>query len=207
MTGQAMDRFWKASALLGSLVLVGVFLLVLCAGLGYLALLLLLVVGAAYGWMLFAFLHYRQCRQEEFLQVVTAAAVAEAPLAPALEAYLRDRLGLLTRSVEEERAADAAERDSVLALLRRRGLLDGEGSEQQVVEALHRFLTSTPSRLLGVSLADAVGDRRTINQPGTHQEYPNWRVALSDGSGRPLLLEDVVKSPRAQSLARAVHHR
>src|SRR5262249_27413498 len=37
------------------------------------------------------FLHYRQCRQEEFLQVVTAAAAAEAPLAQALGAYLRDR--------------------------------------------------------------------------------------------------------------------
>jgi type II secretory pathway component PulF len=86
-----MDRFWKASALLGSLAITAIFLLVLCAGLGYLALLLLLVVGAAYGWMLFTFLHYRQCRQEEFLQVLTAAAVAEAPLAPALEAYLRDR--------------------------------------------------------------------------------------------------------------------
>jgi 4-alpha-glucanotransferase len=120
---------------------------------------------------------------------------------------LRDRLGLLTRSVEEERAADAAERDSVLALLRKRGLLNGEVSEQQVVEALHRFLTWTPSKLLGVSLADAVGDRRTINQPGTHQEYPNWRVALSDGSGRPLLLEDVVRSRRARSLARAVRRR
>jgi 4-alpha-glucanotransferase len=117
---------------------------------------------------------------------------------------LRDRLGLLTRSVEDERVADAAERDSVLDLLRKRGLINGEVSEQQVVEALHRFLTWTPSRLLGVSLADAVGDRRTINQPGTHKEYPNWRVALSDGSGRPLLLEDVVRSRRARSLARAV---
>src|SRR5215218_7787431 len=89
---------------------------------------------------------------------------------------LRDRLGLLTRPVEEEREVDDAERESVLAFLRERGLLNGE----------------------------AVGDRRTINQPGTDEEYPNWRVALADGSGKPLLLEDVVRSRRARSLARAV---
>ena len=91
--------------------------------------------------------------------------------------------------------------------LRARGLVHGDASAQQVVEALHRFLTWTPAKLLGVSLADAVGDRRTVNQPGTHQEYPNWRVALSDASGRPLLLEDVVRSRRARSLARAVRRR
>jgi 4-alpha-glucanotransferase len=120
---------------------------------------------------------------------------------------LRDRLGLLTRPVEEERAVDDAERESVLSFLRERGLLDGEASEQQLVEALHRFLTWTPAKLLGVSLADAVGDRRTINQPGTDEEYPNWRVGLSDGSGTPMLLEDVVRSRRARSLARAVRRR
>jgi 4-alpha-glucanotransferase len=120
---------------------------------------------------------------------------------------LRHRLGLLTRSLEEERTADAAEQESVLTFLRKRGLMDEEASEQQVVEALHRYLTWTPARLLGVSLADAVGDRRTVNQPGTHHEYPNWRVALTDGSGQPLLLEDIASSRRARSLARAVRRR
>ena len=69
------------------------------------------------------------------------------------------------------------------------------------VEALHRLLTLTPARLIGVSVADAVGDRRTINQPGTIDEYPNWRVPLADGDGRPVLLEDIVASDRARSLA------
>jgi len=72
------------------------------------------------------------------------------------------------------------------------------------VEALHRFLLLTPARLIGVALADAVGDRRAINQPGTYDEYPNWRLPLSDGVGRPLLLEDVMTAIRAQSLARTV---
>ena len=49
--------------------------------------------------------------------------------------------------------------------------------------ALHRYLRLTPSRLLGVALADAVGDRRTQNQPGTIDEYPNWRVPLAGPDG------------------------
>ncbi len=60
-------------------------------GFGYGSLLLLLVVAAVYGWMLFAYWHYRDCRQEEFVQVLAAAAEAQAPLAPALWAYLDDR--------------------------------------------------------------------------------------------------------------------
>jgi 4-alpha-glucanotransferase len=117
---------------------------------------------------------------------------------------LRERLGLLTRAPEEERAIDEADRARVLDLLRERGLLRDGGTEHEVVEALHRFLTWTPARLLGVSLADAVGDRRTVNQPGTHEEYPNWRLPLADGQGHPVLLEEVFRSRRASSLARAV---
>lgn len=72
------------------------------------------------------------------------------------------------------------------------------------MQALHRYLTLTPARLLCVSLADAVGDRRTQNQPGTTDEYPNWRVPLSGPDGTPLLLEDVLASARAARLADAV---
>jgi 4-alpha-glucanotransferase len=117
---------------------------------------------------------------------------------------LRERLGLLTRSPEEERAIDEADRARVLDLLRDRGLLHDGGSEREAVEALHRFLTWTPARLLGVSVADAVGDRRTINQPGTHDQYPNWRLPLADGQGHPVLLEELFRSRRARSLARAI---
>jgi 4-alpha-glucanotransferase len=116
---------------------------------------------------------------------------------------LRERLGLLTRSVDEERRADDASRRAVLDACHDLGVLADDNSEQAQVEALHRLLTLTPARLVGVSLADAVGDRRTINQPGTIDEYPNWRVPLADGDGRPVLLEDVVASDRARSLINA----
>jgi 4-alpha-glucanotransferase len=43
-----------------------------------------------------------------------------------------------------------------------------------------------------VGLPDVVGDRRAQNQPGTDQEYPNWRVPLTDGSGKAVLLDALV---------------
>jgi type IV pilus assembly protein PilC len=89
----AMDRVWKILALLGSCAAFAVVLALMLVylGFGYASLLLLLVLGAAYAWMLFAYWHYRDCRREEFLYVLAAAAEADAPLAPALWAYLRDR--------------------------------------------------------------------------------------------------------------------
>jgi 4-alpha-glucanotransferase len=114
---------------------------------------------------------------------------------------LRDSLGLLTRTLDEELAADAAERGAWLAELRGRSALAGDAGEEETVAALHRFLTWTPARLLSVALTDAVGDRRTQNQPGTVDEYPNWRVPLTGPDGAPMLLEDVFASERAARLA------
>ena len=58
--------------------------------------------------------------------------------------------------------------------------------------------------MLCVALTDAVGDRRTQNQPGTVDEYPNWRVPLAGPDGVPILLEDVVTSDAPRAVARAV---
>ena len=86
-----------------------------------------------------------------------------------------------------------------------RGLIGMEATEQQIVEALHVFLTASPSRLLGVSLVDAVGERRVQNQPGTDREYPNWQVPLADASGRAVLVEDLAGNARFASLTSAVN--
>jgi 4-alpha-glucanotransferase len=117
---------------------------------------------------------------------------------------LRDRLGLLTRPLDEEVAADDAEREAWLGEVRSRGLLPEGADVEETVLALHRYLRLTPSRLRCVALTDAVGDRRTQNQPGTIDEYPNWRVPLSGPDEKPLLLEDVLSSSRAAALADAV---
>ena len=111
---------------------------------------------------------------------------------------------MLTRPAAEEAAADEAERESWLDEIRDRGLLAADASIEETIAALHRYLALAPSRLLNVALTDAVGDRRTQNQPGTLDEYPNWRVPLSGPDGTPLLLDDVMRSASAATLAAAM---
>ena len=104
---------------------------------------------------------------------------------------IRERLGLLTRSVEEEREAELGAIGHVRSALVLRGLLEPEASQEDLLVALHAWLGQTPSRMLVVGLSDLVGDRRAVNQPGTLDEYPNWRVPLTDAAGRLVRLEDV----------------
>ncbi|WP_149261454.1 4-alpha-glucanotransferase [Actinomadura sp. K4S16] len=117
---------------------------------------------------------------------------------------LRDRLGLLTRPRAEEEDDHRRQLADWLAVLHAeellsdppaevmRALADGSAAyDEEIVTALQEFLTRTPARLIGISLADAVGERRTQNQPGTVDEYPNWRVPLGDAEGRPVLLDDL----------------
>jgi 4-alpha-glucanotransferase len=120
---------------------------------------------------------------------------------------LRHDLGLLTRPVEQERRIDQAARGEVLDMLVERGLLRPGATGSEVVEALHRFLSWTPAKLLGVAVADLAGDHRVMNQPGTDEEYPNWRLPLAGVDGRPVLLEDLMTSPWARRLARCVAQR
>jgi 4-alpha-glucanotransferase len=122
---------------------------------------------------------------------------------------IRSELGLLTRPLAAERAIDAADLRAYRELLTDLGLLpaDSPADERATVEALHRLLARTPAVLLGVQLADAVGDRRAINQPGTRDEYPNWRLPLADSTGRPVLLEDLVDSERVAALVGTVNGR
>jgi 4-alpha-glucanotransferase len=88
-----------------------------------------------------------------------------------------------------------------MAELVRVGLLGGDPDEEDVIDALYRYLGRTPSRLLALALTDAVGERRTQNQPGTTDEYPNWRVPLGGPDGTPLLLEELFTDRRAAALA------
>jgi 4-alpha-glucanotransferase len=127
---------------------------------------------------------------------------------PPTAGYLRDEhvrirseLGLLTTSAEIEAGNAARERAAWTEVLLRHGWLaeevdlsTEEGLEQFIV-ALHRAAASSPARLIGISLPDVVGDRRAQNQPGTDQEYPNWRVPMTDGNGIPVLLEDLMDGP------------
>lgn len=116
---------------------------------------------------------------------------------------LRHELGLLTESLEaEERAADE-EQERWMSYLRDAGALDGSVADETEAKVLglYRMLTRTPSRVLNVTLVDAVGEQRIQNQPGTTDEYPNWRVPLGGPDGRPLLLEELYAMERPMRLA------
>ncbi|MFT4137316.1 4-alpha-glucanotransferase [Microbacterium sp.] len=117
---------------------------------------------------------------------------------------LRARLNLLTEPVEQALAEADAERERMLGTLRDRGLIGPDATEQQIIEALYVLLVASPSRLLGVALVDAVGERRVQNQPGTYREYPNWQVPLGDADGRPVHLEDLPANARFAALTAAV---
>ena len=117
---------------------------------------------------------------------------------------LREELGLLTRSVDVEWAEHANEIASWRAALERDGLLRPGAGEDGVVTALHRYVTWSPARLVSVSLADLVGERRTQNQPGTKDEYPNWRVPLADSEGEPVFIEDFPKIARMEQIINAL---
>ena len=104
---------------------------------------------------------------------------------------IRERLGLLTRAVEEEQAAERLAIDAVRHDLVARGLLAEHAGPDDMLVALHRWLAATPSRMLAVALADLVGDKQAVNQPGTIDEYPNWRVPLTGADGTRVTLDDI----------------
>ncbi|MBK3592350.1 MULTISPECIES: 4-alpha-glucanotransferase [Streptomyces] len=114
---------------------------------------------------------------------------------------LRHRLGLLTRSLEQELAEDVTGTTEWLSCLARLRLLpEGEGDEEAAVRAVHRFLLRTPARMTGIWLPDTVGDRRPQNLPGTWDQYPNWRLPVADAEGHPVTLEEIAASPRLHRL-------
>ncbi|MEU4554412.1 4-alpha-glucanotransferase [Micromonospora violae] len=133
---------------------------------------------------------------------------------------VRDELKLLGTDVAQERARAAADRERLLTMLRAENLLPeptprpptvavaSAGAEQraaveparpdataapddsEVVVAMHAALAASPTRLLGVSLYDVLGEVRQPNMPGTVDEYPNWRLPL------PLSVAQIRADPR-----------
>jgi len=48
-----------------------------------------------------------------------------------------------------------------------------------LVDAIHGWLASTPSRLMMVQPEDWIGTVEQCNVPGTVDEHPNWRRKLA----------------------------
>jgi 4-alpha-glucanotransferase len=117
----------------------------------------------------------------------------------------RLNLGLLTRSEEEERAeADRTVNDWIGALVGQGLLPAGQRpAADEFTVALYAYLAKTPAKLIGVNLAEAAGETRSQNMPGTCDEYPNWKLPLCGPDGNPVMLEDLAASDRVQAVARA----
>ena len=108
------------------------------------------------------------------------------------------------RTEEVEREHTAAERAAMRELLQAEGLVDEDAGEDELVLAMHAFLARTPSLLVAAAPADAVGDPRQPNLPGTVDEYPNWRLPLAeetDAGLQPVSLERLLGHPGTRRLA------
>ena len=74
-------------------------------------------------------------------------------------------------------------------------------TEADIVDALYHALKGSPCKLLAASITDAVGEKRAQNQPGTNNEYPNWRIPLADAKGNVVPLETLFDTPGVQRFA------
>lgn len=155
----------------------------------------------------------RQWREMALASVTTHDMPPTAGYLAFEHAKIRERLGLLAVPPEHFLASAKYEQKQVISMLVENGYLDKAYAqdikvyEQQVVEALHRALLDSPSKLKAAALVDAVGERRAQNQPGTDNEYPNWRVPLADSSGHAVYLNDLFDLQRTRSLADVMNGR
>jgi len=113
---------------------------------------------------------------------------------------LREELGLLTKDPDILLAEARAERGDMVELLEERGWVPPHANDEEIIGGLNVLAMNTPAPLIGVAITDGVGERRTQNQPGTDQEYPNWRIPLCDSEGSPVLLDDLFDHPRMRRL-------
>ncbi|CAN5515472.1 hypothetical protein BH23ACT9_BH23ACT9_30900 [soil metagenome] len=134
-------------------------------------------------------------------------------------ARVRAATGQLAGTAAEEQARAAEERRTLTDLLVAEGVLDdrSRSDADALVDAVHAFVARTPSLLVSAAPADAIGDLRQPNLPGTDGDtYPNWRLPVAEpaapGEGgtdvdgllppsRPVMLEDLLVDPRVNRLA------
>jgi 4-alpha-glucanotransferase len=119
----------------------------------------------------------------------------------------RDKIGLFGPGHRQE-ALDRRDRErrALLKALGAAGMLpNGIDPESPPAElphdlliAFHRFVASSPSKLMMTQLEDAIEESEQANLPGTTDEHPNWRRKLG------LRLEDFFTDPRVIKLTEAL---
>lgn len=125
---------------------------------------------------------------------------------------LSEELGLLDSDPHEVYTGERTNRQDVLKTVAEAGHLEPTDTMVGTIDdvwpvtvGLHSYLSRTAAQLVGVSLADVVGERRTQNKPGTSDEYPNWTLPLTDGSGTPVMLDDLDGGDRLPVIARIMN--
>ncbi|KAB0679410.1 4-alpha-glucanotransferase [Aureimonas leprariae] len=73
-----------------------------------------------------------------------------------------------------------------------------ERLEQDMADAVHRFMAKAPSVLVALQIEDMLGSEKQPNLPGTTDQYPNWRIRLT------VPLEELASHPGFQSAAAAM---
>ncbi|MCH9275203.1 4-alpha-glucanotransferase [Bifidobacterium amazonense] len=120
---------------------------------------------------------------------------------------LREQLGLLTGPKEDFEKSAQAEHRAMMQMLVENGYLDEslltdeQANEWKIIQAMYRALQDSPCKLLAASITDAVGEKRAQNQPGTNNEYPNWRIPLADEHLNVVPLEELFDNSKLQQLA------
>jgi 4-alpha-glucanotransferase len=92
----------------------------------------------------------------------------------------RKDLGLMTsETLEQEKQVREQQRSAVIHFLRSEGFLADEASDAKaVVQALWRWLATSPSSVLLLNLEDLWLETEPQNTPNTYDERPNWRRKL-----------------------------
>jgi 4-alpha-glucanotransferase len=125
---------------------------------------------------------------------------------------LREEMGTQSAERSEEgRAERLRDRRALVIALKEAGVLperfdraaSGEDPlpkrlEQDMADAVHRFVARTPSVLVALQIEDMIGSEKQPNLPGTTDQYPNWRIRLA------VALEDLASHPGFQSAASAM---
>ncbi len=94
-------------------------------------------------------------------------------------------------------SADEEEKALILGALEDQGVLE---SEPEIIAAVHAFLGLSASQLALINLSDVIGMTRQLNVPGTTDEYPNWRIRLTETL-------ETIRAGRAWPAAAAVMQR
>ncbi|WP_044084601.1 4-alpha-glucanotransferase [Bifidobacterium gallicum] len=120
---------------------------------------------------------------------------------------VRERLGLLADGADEFQANAEREQQAMVQMLCDEGFLkpedlaDDEHRVERIVDALYVALQDSPCKLKAAAIVDGTGERRTQNQPGTNNEYPNWRIPLADAQGNVVPLEHLFETKGMRRIA------